>query len=146
MKQISSVQERFEQKIKVDPISGCHVWTGYKDKKGYSFFRVSTSLTMRGHKFSFLQAKGEIPKGLEIDHLCRNRGCVNPDHLEAVTHRVNVERGFGVGVINAAKMHCPIGHELTGDKGKRRCKICTNEVARKNYHKRKKDKDGNSIC
>lgn len=75
--------------------------------------------------------KGPIPEGLVIDHLCRNRGCVNPDHLEAVTQRENILRGEGLAAANARKTHCPKGHPYSGENlyvvpssGRRQCRIC----------------------
>ena len=92
------------------------------------------------HRATYTELVGDIPKGLEIDHLCRVRGCVNPYHLEAVTHVVNIGRGVGGEVAaarHAAKTHCKHGHSLSGDnvyryknrKGYsvRYCKTCNRE-------------------
>jgi hypothetical protein len=82
------------------------------------------------HRLAWTYERGEIPEGLTIDHLCRNRGCVNPDHMELVTLGVNVLRGMAFTAVNKRKTHCKYGHEFTPentyvapDKG-RRCRLC----------------------
>lgn len=97
------------------------IWNGY----GRMFFAGKRILA---HRLSTLLFKGDIPAGYEPDHLCRERSCTNPDHLEVVTRRENIIRGNGAAAINHRKTHCPRGHAL-GDpaQGKvRRCKICKN--------------------
>ena len=100
--------------------SGCWEWTGAHTKAGYAAIRDGYL-----HRLSYEHFIGPIPDGLEIDHLCRNRGCCNPLHLEAVTHAENMRRGFW-----GAKTHCPKGHPYEGDnligggKAGRLCREC----------------------
>ena len=103
--------------------SGCWEWVG--------------SLTPSAHRFYYEREYGPIPEGLEIDHLCRNRKCVRPDHLEAVTHRENVLRGVSPPALHARKIHCPQGHLY--EDGKRRCRECViEETARRTALRRTK--------
>lgn len=67
------------------------------------------------HRYSYEELIGPVPTGLTLDHLCRNRACVNPSHLEPVTHRVNILRGESPSAKNAVKTHCPAGHRLAGE-------------------------------
>lgn len=91
--------------------SGCWEWTASRFKStGYGAYRGRNA-----HRAVYRAAVGPIPEGLDLDHLCRNRGCVNPAHLEPVTHRVNLLRGETIVAANAAKTHCRHGHPLAGD-------------------------------
>lgn len=140
--------ERFMSKIqKTD--SGCWEWTGCHNSSGYGEFvrgsrRDGTRRTIRAHRYAYEHFVGKIPDGLELDHLCRNRTCVRPDHLEAVTHRENIRRGEtgkhgnhrgAIGNHNASgphklKTHCIRGHEFntentyTSPRGGRDCRVC----------------------
>lgn len=108
---------------------GCWIWVGTIASTGYGAFSIRDRF-IYAHRFSYELAKGPIPDGLQIDHLCRQRLCVNPDHLEAVTPRENNLRAPGMGGLNAAKTHCPKGHpyDLTNTwflKSGRQCRECS---------------------
>ena len=139
-------KKRFFDKVVVDPETGCHNWTGGQNGKGYGLFSIGVK-KYYAHRVAYELAKGKIPEGLEIDHLCRVRDCVNPDHLEAVTHKENLHRGETVSAANAAKTHCPQGHPYSGDNlhvasdGWRRCKTCRAERARLRRAKQRKGAD-----
>ena len=94
------------------------------------------------HRLAYQSFYGPIPDGLVIDHLCRNRTCCNPAHLEAVTNRENTLRGVGFPALNDAKTHCPQGHEYAGEKlyvwkGKRFCRACRRAADRRWRQKKK---------
>lgn len=111
----------------------CWEWLGKTYPTGYAQFNYGAKSSY-GHRFAYELGKGPIPDGLSIDHLCRNRGCVNPAHLEAVPLGVNVLRGFGRGALNARKTHCDNGHEFSAENTSyihrsngsthRKCKAC----------------------
>ena len=112
----ASVKERFWDNAQCEPNSGCWLWIGTLNSGGYG------QLTVRGRSWtaqrvSYTAYKGPIPDGLHIDHLCRVRQCVNPDHLEAVTRKENARRGIrdgdNTGNQNTRKTHCVHGHEFT---------------------------------
>ena len=95
---------RFEDKYVPEPNTGCWLWIAGVNKDGYGGFRADTR-TWLAHRVSYEHFVGPIPEGLELDHLCRTRSCVNPNHLEPVIHIVNVRRGLNVGETNGAKTH-----------------------------------------
>ena len=115
--------------------NGCWSWVGPMGSNGYGLFKVNKRMQC-AHRVVYEMHRGEIADGLQLDHLCRNRKCVNPDHLEPVTCRENLLRGHGLTAINAKKTHCPNGHALEGsnilwDDGSRKCRTCNNERQRK---------------
>ncbi len=122
-----SWHDRFDEKVEIDSATGCWLWTAAMKPNGYGCFGLGAQ--QYAHRVSYERHKGPIPEGLEIDHLCRVRNCVNPDHLEAVTHRENVRRGT-VGLYNLRKIHCPQGHEYNPEntrvtrKNLRNCRVC----------------------
>jgi hypothetical protein len=136
-------QDRVKKSVRVDE-NGCWIWMYRKDKRGYGYAtmprRPENPLVMKAYKFSYIAFKGKPPAGLDLDHLCRVPSCVNPDHLEAVTHRENVMRSNAVTALNARKTHCKRGHKLAGSnliekeykRGKfRDCRTCVNTRKRR---------------
>lgn len=104
--------------------SGCWEWLGEKNETGYGRFFLGGKRFF-AHRISYSILKVPLLDSQPLDHLCRNRGCVNPEHLELVTHQENILRGVGPAAKNAKKIHCPNGHPYDLlDFGKRRCKIC----------------------
>lgn len=112
---MTTVIDRFMSKVSPEPNSGCWLWLGTGTKQGYGFFWDGANF-VRAHRAAYRLFRGNIPAGLHIDHLCRVRCCVNPDHLEPVTCKENTRRGL-LGAVQAARMlsrtHCPHGHEYT---------------------------------
>lgn len=136
-------------KARVQPIgyimrsNGCWDWVGTKHPGGYGQFRRHGRM-QRAHRVLYEDIVGKIPDGLTLDHLCRNRGCVNPAHMEPVTRRENILRGDGAGVRGSRRTHCPRGHALGGDnlvrcelkRGKRKCRTCDNDWERRKPSRR----------
>jgi hypothetical protein len=126
--------------------TGCWLREVGLKPKGYSSFKYQGK-SHRAHRLTYSLLVGPIPEGLVLDHLCRVRNCVNPDHLEPVTQKVNVSRGRA-GQPQLARTHCPHGHPYSGSnlsihkKGGRRCKECARLYAteyRKTHTKWKKE-------
>lgn len=119
---------KITERIQVDPVTGCHNWTGAKNPKGYGRMKVGGRLLLP-HRVAYEAARGSIPDGLVIDHLCRNPACCNPDHMEVVTQAENVRRGRS-GARQAERTHCPQGHPYDdantyiAPSGDRQCRTC----------------------
>lgn len=108
----------------------CWLWTGYLNAWGYGRFADAGRL-YSAHRWAHEQWIGPIPDEFEVDHLCRNRACVNPAHLEAVTHQENVLRGESRAAQNAKAIACPLGHPFDEAntyfykaRGTRNCRAC----------------------
>lgn len=121
--------DRFAEKIALTE-SGCIEWIASINNRGYGTFASGSGSTV-AHRWSYEYHVGPIPPGRQLDHLCGNRACVNPEHLDPVTARANLLRASGRAAINASKTHCPAGHEYAGDNlyivpknGDRRCRTC----------------------
>lgn len=110
-------------------LGSCWLWTGSRRRDGRGRFNDGRQVTL-AYQWAYEQLVGPLPAGTEPDHLCRVTSCVNPAHLEAVTHQVNMLRGVGAAARNAQKTHCPQGHPYTEANthrrpdGRRRCRIC----------------------
>lgn len=123
---IAELERRWLALIEPQP-SSCWLWTGRKNVKGYGQFGP-----LLAHRFGVELVRGKIPKGLELDHICNNRACVNPSHLEAVTHKENCRRA------SERRGVCPNGHPYTEEHsipnhktgGRRGCRTCRKEYMR----------------
>ena len=146
--------ERFNNFVAPEPISGCWLWMGYDNGPGYGMISIERGEEQLAHRVSYELFRGAIPPGLDVDHLCRVRCCVNPDHLEPVTRSVNLRRGVGPKLARErqlAKTHCPKGHPYSGDNLKvyvgagrtpeRRCRICVRAAWRAYREKKESASD-----
>lgn len=128
--------DRFHKFVLPEPNSGCWLWDGYVDEGGYGRFSPQWKISpMYAHRASYEIHNGPIPSGMNIDHKCRMRCCVNPDHLEAVSQAENINRGNLVA-LRRERTHCKNGHELVpGDfymrKTHKVCLVCDRERRKK---------------
>jgi hypothetical protein len=143
-----SPEERFWKYVKKNDI-GCWLWIGSISTHGYGQLSVNKRPVF-AHRFSYELHKGKIPTGLDIDHLCRVRKCVNPQHLEAVTRRVNISRGNGPVAIAVKTGKCSRGHVFdesntyVAPSGKRRCRKC--HTGRQRGYNRRKLRLAVNVC
>lgn len=155
--------DRFWSQVDKKP-GGCWEWTGRTHAQGYGVFYFAKRL-VSAHRVSYELVVGPIPKGLELDHVCHtndlqcnagnqcpHRRCVNPAHLEPITHLENCRRGRASGRLNpsafaASHSHCKHGHEYTEENtyfnsnGSRSCRTCNREAARRYQAKKKAGRD-----
>jgi hypothetical protein len=126
--------ERIKNRVVIDS-RGCWIWQGrLHAQEGYGVLG-----SRMAHRISYEALIGEIPPGLDLDHLCRVRPCVNPEHLEPVTRRENLMRSsIAPAAVNSRKTHCPQGHPYSGPNlyvlpgtRKRYCRACMAEYGRK---------------
>jgi len=116
--------DRFIEKVEMTEY--CWNWTASKKRKGYGQFNETLA-----HRWSYEHYKGPIPTGLQIDHLCKNTSCVNPEHLEAVTLEENIRRQHGDRYMN---LYCPIGHIRSWVNGRMRCYDCQSIYKKNKRH------------
>lgn len=141
---MSDALARFWAKVQVTS-SGCWLWTGTLSAKGYGRFRPNGNMNRRvmAHRFAYEILVGLIPEGKQLDHKCRNRACVNPDHLEVVTNHENILRGE-TGQYLKNRTHCPHGHPYDEintyvfPNGRRSCRICRRMYVR-NFRERRRE-------
>lgn len=136
---MSSEAARFRSKYSEAADTACWAWGGTMYPNGYGQFALSRNGAKRvkyvmAHRYSYEMHRGGIPEGLVLDHLCRNRACINPDHLEPVTTRENLVRGNGFVGEQSRRTHCVRGgHPLSGPnlytspRGERGCRTCRAE-------------------
>lgn len=118
---------------KVTPTGFCWNWDGWRKASGYGGFSA-VGRNFPAHRMSYALLVGDADPLLDLDHLCRNRACVNPDHLEPVTRKQNLARGTGHG----SETECPSGHPYTPenvylDAGGRKCRTCVLIRAKARY-------------
>lgn len=126
------VRTRFWSKVSKGPEGACWDWLGGRSPRGYAIFSID-NVAYAAHRLAYCHLVAPVPADLVCDHLCRNRSCVNPSHLEPVANRENVSRGLAPIVCNLRNgsiTHCPQGHAYTpentriGTKGSRTCRTC----------------------
>jgi hypothetical protein len=133
-------RERFEARIDRDESTGCWVWKGTLNRTGYGLLSVDAKYVLV-HRWGYEQFVKPIPDGMTLDHLCRNRACVNPAHLDVVTNRTNVLRGMSPSAVIHRQGVCKHGHEMTSDNvyvppknpRHRQCRTCRKRISREAY-------------
>ncbi len=142
---------RFWSKCTLDHHRGCWLWIGRMGRGGYARWTMGQQC-WAGHKFAFLRLRGSYDETLELDHLCRVRHCVNPAHLEPVTHTENVRRGVSVIAEHMKKATCIRGHEFevlpatSARAGRRLCRVCMNAKATERSLRRHRARIAAGLC
>lgn len=110
-----TTRERFDAAVHMEPNTACWLWTGTvtREKHGYGRLEVNGKPTV-AHRYAYEQFIGPIPPDCDLDHKCRTTLCVNPWHLEPVSHKENVLRGTSPAAKHAKQTHCKNGHPLNG--------------------------------
>lgn len=137
-----SASERFWRKVQRGAPDACWLWTGAKNGSGYGVFHYGNRM-VPAHRWAYEAERGSVDGNLDIDHLCRNPSCVNPAHLEPVTHAENMARGH-----YGSLTHCAHGHAFTEDNiyrrpgapTERRCRACMQRRNRELVERRKADR------
>src|SRR5436190_1955012 len=135
------VADRFWEKVDKNGSDGCWVWTGACHPVGHGRFNVGDQTTVYAHRWAWIAANGPVPDGLVLHHKCFNPPCVNPDHLEPVTHGENLRAGpRGPAFELSRRTHCPQGHEYTPENTVRRkgwgraCRECDRIASSRYYY------------
>lgn len=125
------IAERLERLSMPEPMSGCTLWMGGDNGLGYGLVWHDGGMK-RAHRVAWELERGPVPNGLVLDHICRVRSCINPDHLRAITFRENVLCGEGPSAQQARRMTCPRGHayDIKTKGGRRACRTCKNALRR----------------
>lgn len=144
------LDQRFWEKV--DRSGGpeaCWPWTAYIARTGYGMFTVEAGWVTTAHRIAWELTRDPVPPGRQLDHLCRNRSCVNPAHLEPVSSRENTMRGLSHVVARANQEVCLRGHPLSGEnvyvhprRGTRHCRECARERRRERDHRRRRSGPG----
>ncbi|MFJ4107928.1 HNH endonuclease signature motif containing protein [Oerskovia enterophila] len=146
--EIPVTRDDITSRYRLDEDTGCWHWTGALNRHiGYGYFRQKIA-----HRLSYELLVGPIPDGYQIDHLCRVRDCINPDHLEAVTPEENNRRSDSWSAVKMRQTECHNGHPLSGDnlkittRGSRQCRECRRNYKREWYReKRAKEREARAL-